>query len=183
MLLPGSPAIDMGSSVNGLTTDQRGAPRPAIGSDIGAVETTLLTINNFSEFEGASGTTNFVFTVTRSDNLTPVSVIYNADGTASAGSDYTAQSGTINFAANGTLTQTITIAVNGDSDQRTLPSHIRRPADLRHRRQSPIGGGGGPEWRWPPRPARCRRRFRHGIGAARVAVAHHRQSSHRDHSG
>src|SRR5262249_11183309 len=38
-LLPGSPAIDAGISINGVTTDQRGVPRPqGIAPDIGAFE-------------------------------------------------------------------------------------------------------------------------------------------------
>jgi hypothetical protein len=38
-----------------------------------------------------------------------------ADGTASAGSDYVANAGTVTFTAGGPLTQTITVLVNGDT--------------------------------------------------------------------
>jgi uncharacterized repeat protein (TIGR01451 family) len=74
-----------------------------------------LSINDVTLVEGDSGTTNFVFTVTRTGNLGSTSSVNFAtsDGTASAGSDYTANSGTLNFAAN-QATATITVAVSGD---------------------------------------------------------------------
>lgn len=65
--------------------------------------------------EGNSGTKNMTFTVTLSKKSTSkVTVKYStADGTAIAGSDYTAKSGTLTFAA-GETSKTITIAVRGD---------------------------------------------------------------------
>ena len=76
-----------------------------------------LAINDVTLAEGDSGTTNFVFTVTRTGDLSkPSSVDFaTADGTATAASgDYTAQTGTLNFAAN-QATATVTVAANGDT--------------------------------------------------------------------
>jgi chitinase len=66
--------------------------------------------------EGQSGTSNAVITVQLSRAATlPVSVSYaTADGSATAGSDYTASSGTLHFAA-GETRQTINIPVVGDT--------------------------------------------------------------------
>ena len=38
-LLPGSPAIGKGVAIVGVTTDQRGLPRPSVGVNIGAFQT------------------------------------------------------------------------------------------------------------------------------------------------
>src|SRR5262249_43519767 len=66
--------------------------------------------------EGNSGTTNFTFTVTlNAAQTTPVTVNYaTADGTALAGSDYTAAAGTLTFNPGGT-SQTATVLVTGDT--------------------------------------------------------------------
>lgn len=66
--------------------------------------------------EGNTGTTQVLFTVTLSSASTQtVTVAYaTADGTATAGSDYTAASGTLSFAP-GELTKTIAVTVNGDT--------------------------------------------------------------------
>jgi subtilisin family serine protease/subtilisin-like proprotein convertase family protein len=75
-----------------------------------------LFLNDVTVSEGDSGTTTAVFTVT----LTPagsetVTVDYlTTDGTAAAGSDYQAGSGTVTFSP-GVTTQTITVTVNGDT--------------------------------------------------------------------
>lgn len=65
--------------------------------------------------EGNSGTTNFVFTVSLSNAIgQPVTVSYaTANGTATAGSDYQAASGTLTIPA-GQTSGTVTILVNGD---------------------------------------------------------------------
>jgi hypothetical protein len=67
--------------------------------------------------EGNAGETAFVFTVTLSEAPTAtVSVDYaTADVTATAGSDYTARSGTLNFQPGGALTRTISVPVTGDT--------------------------------------------------------------------
>jgi chitinase len=75
-----------------------------------------LSIDDASVTEGNSGTTLIAFTVKLSQAASgPVTVSYaTADGTALAGSDYTARSGTITFAA-GETSKTIQIAVTGDT--------------------------------------------------------------------
>ncbi|QZP09152.1 Calx-beta domain-containing protein [Caenibius sp. WL] len=71
-----------------------------------------LAIDSVSATEGGS----LVFTVTRSGNTaTAVSVNYaSASGTATSGADFTAVSGTLNFAANET-TKIITVATTDDT--------------------------------------------------------------------
>src|SRR5213079_2229750 len=76
-----------------------------------------LAINDATLAEGNAGTTNFVFTVTRTGDLSGASSVLfvTADGTATvAGGDYQANSGTLNFAAS-QATATITVLVNGDT--------------------------------------------------------------------
>ncbi|HEY1188231.1 MAG TPA: autotransporter-associated beta strand repeat-containing protein, partial [Gemmata sp.] len=87
-----------------------------------------LSISSASVAEGNSGTTALTFTVTLSaESNQPVTVAYaTADGTATAGTDYTAATGTLTFtpgpAGAGTLTfapgvtsLTITVLVTGDT--------------------------------------------------------------------
>ena len=74
-------------------------------------------IDNVSHNEGNSGTTAYVFTVTKTGATgLSASVDYaTANGTATlADNDYQANSGTFNFAANET-TKEITVLVNGDT--------------------------------------------------------------------
>ncbi|MGD9720566.1 MAG: Calx-beta domain-containing protein [Pirellulales bacterium] len=75
-----------------------------------------LSIGNAIVTEGHNGTVNLTFSVTLSRASTStVTVRYaTADGTAIAGSDYNATSGTLTFAA-GVTTRTITVAVRGDT--------------------------------------------------------------------
>ncbi|MBI3409188.1 MAG: tandem-95 repeat protein [Planctomycetes bacterium] len=74
-----------------------------------------LSINDVSVTEGNSGTKTVTFTVTLSSSSTnTVTVDYaTADGTATAGSDYVAKSGTLSFSP-GALTRTFTVTINGD---------------------------------------------------------------------
>ncbi|MHB0960176.1 MAG: S8 family serine peptidase [Pirellulaceae bacterium] len=80
-----------------------------------------LSINDVSMNEGRRGNTVFTFAVTRSGNTAgSVTVSYaTADGTALAGSDYTAASGTLTF-ADGVTSQVINVNVQGD---RTAEEH------------------------------------------------------------
>jgi len=73
-------------------------------------------IGNATATERNSGTVNMVFTVTLSQASTSaVTVRYaTADGTAIAGSDYNAATGTLTFAA-GVTSRTVTVAVRGDT--------------------------------------------------------------------
>ncbi|MDZ7264392.1 MAG: S8 family serine peptidase [candidate division KSB1 bacterium] len=75
-----------------------------------------LSINDVAQPEGNSGITNFNFTVTLSAaSSQEVRVDFaTANGTATAGSDYVATSGTLIFPVGGALTQTVTVQVNGD---------------------------------------------------------------------
>jgi hypothetical protein len=65
--------------------------------------------------EGNGNTTQFVFTVSLSAAYDQAVTVHyaTANGTATAGSDYQAKSGTLTFAP-GQTTQTITVVVYGD---------------------------------------------------------------------
>lgn len=75
-----------------------------------------LSIGDATVTEGQAGTTRLSFTVSLSQAATgPVTVDFaTANGTATAGQDYTAKTGTITFAA-GETSKTIQIAINGDA--------------------------------------------------------------------
>jgi hypothetical protein len=95
----------------------RGRWRPRLEElEARLVPATTLSISNASLTEGNAGSANMVFTVTRSGDLTnAITAGYTtADGTATAGSDYTAQTGTVTVAA-GAATATIAIPVTGDT--------------------------------------------------------------------
>ncbi len=76
-----------------------------------------LSINNVTLSEGDSGTKSFTFTVSMSGtNSQGASVSYaTANGTATAGSDYVATSGTLTWVAGDVSSKTISITVNGDT--------------------------------------------------------------------
>jgi hypothetical protein len=76
----------------------------------------LLGIDNVELPEGNAGTTAFVFNVSLSAPSTaPVTVNFSTrNGTAEAGSDYVATSGTLTFAP-GDVARQITVQVNGDT--------------------------------------------------------------------
>ncbi len=75
----------------------------------------LLSVADVAVVEGNSGTTNLVFTVTLSaaSGINTAFSYATSNDTATAGSDYTAKSGTVTIAA-GQTSATITIAVTGD---------------------------------------------------------------------
>lgn len=87
-----------------------------IGGGGGGGEGLLIDINNVELAEGNAGTTPFVFTVSLSaSSAAPVTVDFSTrNGTALAGSDYIATSGTLTFAP-GELTKQITVQVIGDT--------------------------------------------------------------------
>ncbi|GBL12203.1 hypothetical protein MSj_03717 [Microcystis aeruginosa Sj] len=76
----------------------------------------FFTISNPTIVENNSGTNNLIFKVTLSTTSTQtITVNYaTADNTATAGSDYTAKTGTITFTP-GQISQDIIISVNGDT--------------------------------------------------------------------
>jgi len=77
-----------------------------------------ISINNVTVTEGNTGSTvNANFTVSISAASPQIITVdyATADGTATAGSDYVAKSGTVTFPANTTGSQTITVVVNGDN--------------------------------------------------------------------
>jgi hypothetical protein len=135
-LLGNSAALDAGNnSGSGTLTDQRGAGFPRTidlpianaagsdGTDIGAFEaqttpaTPAFSINDVTQNEGNSGTTNFTFTVTLSAAIAqPVTVSYmTADDTATAPSDYTAIPQTTLTFAPGETSKQVTVAVVGNT--------------------------------------------------------------------
>ena len=69
-----------------------------------------------AQLEGDSGSSNFVFPISLSQApLSPVIVVYTTqDITATAGSDYAAQTGTLTFLPGGGTTQDIAVQVFGD---------------------------------------------------------------------
>ncbi|MCY2990392.1 MAG: hypothetical protein NTY19_21320, partial [Planctomycetota bacterium] len=81
----------------------------------------LFSINSVSQNEGHSGLTPFTFTVTLSHpSQWPVTVDYataegSAHNTAVLDHDYNSVSGTLTFLPGGSLTQTITVNVEGDT--------------------------------------------------------------------
>jgi hypothetical protein len=76
-----------------------------------------LSIDDVTLSEGDEGLTNFIFTVIRTDNIEAISVNFATTDTTTSVSDadYISNSGTINFAAGGSLTKQITIQVIGDN--------------------------------------------------------------------
>ncbi len=76
----------------------------------------LVTINDVTVTEGDAGTSLMTFTVTRTGGTGAFSVDYDtSDGSATAGEDYVATSGTLTFAA-GDNSETISVTINGDTD-------------------------------------------------------------------
>ena len=132
--LPESPVIDAGD--NGLvppelTTDLAGFQRIQDGDgnqtaivDMGAyelIEGRYLSISDSSLVEGDSGTADMEFTVTLSE-IADHDVTFDyatQDGTAEAGSDYTATSGSGVIPA-GQTTATIWVPIHGDRDGETV---------------------------------------------------------------
>ncbi|HZN35348.1 MAG TPA: Calx-beta domain-containing protein [Pirellulaceae bacterium] len=79
-------------------------------------EQPLIRVADVTVVEGNSGTRNlaFVLTLSAASNRTVTVQYTTADGTATAGSDYTAKSGTLTFLP-GSAAQTINVTVSGDT--------------------------------------------------------------------
>ncbi len=121
--------VNLSAPVNATIADAQGVG--TIQND----DLPSLSINDVTVTEGNTGTTNATFTVTLSAaSSQQVTVGYaTADGTATtAGSDYTAKSGTLTFAA-GVTSQTITVLVDGRHDRRAERDVRRQPQRARQR--------------------------------------------------
>jgi aryl-phospho-beta-D-glucosidase BglC (GH1 family) len=97
-------SIADGQAIGTIVNDDQGPALPRVS------------VGDASVLEGASGTANLSFAVTLSAaSSAPVTVNYaTANGTATAGSDYTAASGSLTFAP-GETSKLVTIAVRGDT--------------------------------------------------------------------
>lgn len=109
-------------TLNTTATGNLGIHYLLAGSTTSASQTTTmqaptLSIANASLVEGNTTTSNMNFTVTLSRSMNvPVTVNYaTANGTATAGEDYTNTSGTLTFAA-GTTSKTISVPIIGDTN-------------------------------------------------------------------
>ncbi|WP_270936695.1 Calx-beta domain-containing protein [Falsiroseomonas oryzae] len=82
------------------------------------VEGASITIDDVSVAEGDGGFTTMTFTVSRSnaDAAFTLDFATTFNGTATAGADFLAASGTLTFAAGGALTQTIPVEILGDTE-------------------------------------------------------------------
>ena len=98
----------------GTVTGASGATDGVIGSDGGPLP--ALSIADLSVAEGNGDHAHFMFEVTLDQAADgPVTVAYStANGTATAGSDYTATSGTLTFAA-GEASKTVHVDIGGDT--------------------------------------------------------------------
>ena len=78
-------------------------------------EPPVLSVSDVAQAEGEAGLTAFAFTVslTQASGKTVVVEYATQDGTATAGSDYAATSGTLRFAP-GQTSRTVTVLANGD---------------------------------------------------------------------
>jgi hypothetical protein len=106
--------VNLSSPVNATIAANQGVGN--INNDDPLPPTPNFFINDVSVFEGDAGTSTANFTVTLNPaSSQQVSVQYaTANGTATAGSDYQATSGTLTFAPNET-TKTVSVTINGDT--------------------------------------------------------------------
>jgi predicted outer membrane repeat protein len=142
-LLPGSPARNrVTSGCPPPSTDQRGVSRPqGTACDAGAYEAApVAAAASLSVPEGTGGSTIAVFNVTLSEtNTQAVTVAFQtANGTAVAGADYTATSGTLTFPP-GTSARTVPVSVASDAldeDDETFSLVLSSPVN------ATLGGSG-----------------------------------------
>ena len=104
------------SNANGVTISDAQGIGTITDNDQATVEIPEISISDASSNEGNEGITNQTFTVNLSSaSDQTVTIDYaTVDGSATAGEDYLTNSGTLTFAP-GETSQTIDIAVNGDS--------------------------------------------------------------------
>jgi len=103
--------VDLTAPVNATIADSRGVVTIQENDPLPSIS-----INDVSVAEGNTGTKTATFTLTLSQpSARSVTVTYaTADGTATAGTDYTARTGNLTFAA-GATTVTVAITVRGDT--------------------------------------------------------------------
>jgi predicted extracellular nuclease len=103
--------LNLSNPTNGATIGDAQATGTIINDDGTPIQ---VSINDVSIVEGNSGTSILTFTVTRSGDSGAFDVSFaTANDSATAPSDYIANSGTLSFGV-GQNTQTISITVNGD---------------------------------------------------------------------
>src|SRR6266480_3855170 len=93
-----------------------GMPTPPASA--APIDHVTISANTPTQVEGNSGTTSVTFAITYSGNPTAFSIDWaTANGTATAGSDYVAASGTVSFNGTGSdRTKTATVLINGDTN-------------------------------------------------------------------
>ncbi|MEY2883062.1 MAG: hypothetical protein RL490_786, partial [Pseudomonadota bacterium] len=107
---------NIANPANWTTNDTTGVAYPGNFTITGGGVTAQVTVNDVSITEGDAGTSLLTFTVTRSDASCAFTVDYaTANGTATAGTDYVAATGTLTFAGGGALSQTVSVTINGDT--------------------------------------------------------------------
>lgn len=93
--------------------DEIGSPGATVSA---AQNNTTIVISDASLSEGNSGSSTLSFTVTRSDRNGAFTVDFSTtNGTATAGSDFTAASGTLTFTVGGSSTQNVSVSLAGDT--------------------------------------------------------------------
>jgi probable HAF family extracellular repeat protein len=114
-------AINNAGQISGVAMDAQGRYHGFLLTPGGVAPPPVppaLSINDVSVLEGRSGTTAATFTVTLSQPTTGTVLVnfMTANGTATAGADFTFASGTLTFDA-GEVSKTVTIAVKGDRNR------------------------------------------------------------------
>ena len=115
----GLPPLDKTKAQAALKSEQEANAKNKLIQEGKPVSTTPpgISVLDVSTSEGNSGTKNLSVTVklSKSDRTKTISASFvTQDGTATAGSDYSAVSGTVSFAP-GTTTRTVTVPITGDT--------------------------------------------------------------------
>ncbi len=109
--------VNLFNATNGAAVSDAQGTATIVNDDAGPG---TITIDDVYVVEGDNGTQIAIFTVARSGGDAAFSVNFaTANGTATAGSDYVASTGTLNFGV-GESTRTISVVVNGDA---TIENH------------------------------------------------------------
>ncbi|MDB5575787.1 MAG: hypothetical protein JWR80_963 [Bradyrhizobium sp.] len=104
--------VSLSGATNGATLSKSQGTGTIVNDDAPG---SSISIADLSIYEGNIGTRTATFTVTRTGGSGAFAVNYaSANGTATAGSDYVATSGTLSFGA-GVNTQTVSVTINGDT--------------------------------------------------------------------